>query len=239
MAVRDGKVEQTPRVYILVVDGAFGYGIDQLVDQCDRLEHCFPQHRRPKALLGLRAGVVAHALESIEEQCKGPLAVRPSHDAQVPLVRQSLAQPPLDVLPSSQAAVVHPHQAAMAEGVAVVLAQGAFCGGPDVGEDKARGRLGGDALQVCAVPRRNRRGEEARGRPQLGVGVESDAEAISVVLSPPCVLRGRREVIVSHGGTEIAAQTPWGTRGEEETYQSQAGVEGLLENRVCRVEDEF
>jgi len=56
---------------------------------------------------------------------------------------------------------MHPHQAAMAERVTVVIAERSFGGGSNVGKDKRRSRLGGDALEVNAVPGGCRRGEDA------------------------------------------------------------------------------
>jgi len=49
----------------------------------------------------------------------------------------------------------------MAERVTVVIAERSFGGGSNVGKDKRRSRLGGDALEVNAVPGGCRRGEDA------------------------------------------------------------------------------
>lgn len=76
----------------------------------------------------------------------------------------------------------------MCKWVAVVLGEGALGRGADMGEDEPRRRLGGDALQVGAVPGGYGRGEEARRRAKLGVGVEAYAEAIRVILASSCVL---------------------------------------------------
>ncbi|QBZ54568.1 hypothetical protein PoMZ_10271 [Pyricularia oryzae] len=119
--VREGKVEQAARVHLLGLDDALGYVVDELVDQFNGLEHRPAQNGWPEPLLRLRARVVSHALQRVEEQGKRPLAVRAAHDAQVPPVCQPLAKPPLDVLPAAKPTVVHPHQAAMVEGVTVVL----------------------------------------------------------------------------------------------------------------------
>jgi hypothetical protein len=83
-------------------------------------------------------------------------------------------------------------------------------------------------LEVGAVPGGDRRGEEAGCGAKLGVGVESDAEAIGVVLASARVL----------GTTESANAE--GTRpGQRESYESEARVKGLLENRVRRVENQL
>jgi len=49
----------------------------------------------------------------------------------------------------------------MAERMAIVVAEGAFCGGADMGEYEWRRGLGRNTLKVNAVPRRNRRSEDA------------------------------------------------------------------------------
>ncbi len=189
VTVGERKVEQAPRVDVLAGHYASGDGVDQLVDGGDGLEHGLPQDVRAEAVLGLRARVEAHALERVQEQGKGPFAVGTADDAHVPLVRQSPAQPPLDVLPPAQATVVHPHQAAMAERVAVVLAQRPLGGRANMGEDQVGGGLGGEALQVGAVPGGRGRGEQARRGAELGICVEADAEAVGVVLAAPGILR--------------------------------------------------
>ena len=176
------------------MNDAFGNLFDELVDDGDCLEHSLPQNSWPKPVLWLGARVVTHSLESIEEQGECPLAVCAAHDPQEPLVGETLAQSSLDMLPSSQAAIVHPHQTAMAEGVAIILAQGALGGGSDVSEDQPAGGLAGDALEVGAVPGGDGRGEEAGSGAELGVGVEADAEPIGIVLASSRVLRTGRDV---------------------------------------------
>lgn len=49
----------------------------------------------------------------------------------------------------------------MAEWVAVVLTKRAFGGGTNVGKYKSRCGLGGDTMEVGAIPCGNGRGEEA------------------------------------------------------------------------------
>lgn len=71
----------------------------------------------------------------------------------------------------------------MGEGMAVVFAQRALGRGADVAEDESGGGLGGDSLEVRAVPSGDGRSEEAWRRAKFGIGVEAYAEAIGVVLS--------------------------------------------------------
>lgn len=92
------------------------------------------------------------------------------------------------MLPAAEATVVHPHQAAMAERVAVVLAERTLGGSAYMGKDKARSCLRGDPLEVGAVPGRYRRSEEARGLAELGIGVPANAKAIGIVLSASGIL---------------------------------------------------
>jgi hypothetical protein len=76
----------------------------------------------------------------------------------------------------------------MAERVAVVLAQGALGRGANMGKYEPGCGLGGDSLEVRAVPGGDRGREEARSLAELRVSVETDAEAIRVVLASPGVL---------------------------------------------------
>jgi hypothetical protein len=56
------------------------------------------------------------------------------------------------VFPTAQTAVMHPHEGAMSEGVAVIFAKRAFGRGAYVAEDESGSSFGGDSLQVRAVP---------------------------------------------------------------------------------------
>ena len=83
------------------------------------------------------------------------------------------------MLPSSQTTVVHPHQTAMAEGVAVVITEGAFGGCADVGEDERGGGLGGYPLKIDAIPRWGGRGKDTGLGAKFGVGVVSNAKSVT------------------------------------------------------------
>ena len=107
---------------------------------------------------------------------------------EVPFVVKLLGQAPLDVLPATQTTIVHPHQTAIGKGVAVVFAQGTFGSSTDMGEDQSGGSLGGEAVQVGAVPSGNGGGEEARAGAEFRIGVEADAEAVSIVLASSGIL---------------------------------------------------
>ena len=71
----------------------------------------------------------------------------------------------------------------MGERVAVVVAERAFGGGANVGEDQGRGCLGGYPLQIYAVPGGNGRSEDAWLRAELGVGVVAYSKAITYTIS--------------------------------------------------------
>lgn len=65
-------------------------------------------------------------------------------------------------------------------------------------EDELGSGLGGDTLKIGAIPGRDRRGKEARRVTKLGICVETDSEAICVVLASSCILFGRRQILVRY-----------------------------------------
>lgn len=79
----------------------------------------------------------------------------------------------------------------MAKRVTIVFAERSFGRSSDVGENELGGGLRGDTLQVGAVPRWDRRGEEAWRVAQLGIGIEAYPEAVCIVLTSSSVLLGR------------------------------------------------
>lgn len=135
MAISDGKVEQTPSIDILILQDTFGDRIGHLVDLRNCALHGLSQDGRVKAGFGASTGILTESLQGIEKEGKCPFAVGAALDAQVPLVSQTLAEATLDVLPSTESSVVHPHQTAVCERVAVVLAQGTLGRGTDMAKD--------------------------------------------------------------------------------------------------------
>lgn len=194
MAIGYAKVQQASGIDVLVVNGALGYLIDQVVDVSDSLQHGLPEHGRAKAFLGRRAGVMTHAFERVQEQSKGPLAVGASFHTQIPFVGEPLCQAAFDVSPTTKSTIVHPHETTMLKGVAVVGGCGAFRGSADVCEDEMRRSAGSDSLEVRVVPCGRGRGEYARLGAQFGIRVVAYPEAIGIVLAPPCVLQQSRTV---------------------------------------------
>ena len=135
----------------------------------------------PVARGRLGARVDALPLHAVEEEGEGPLAVGAALDEEEPGVRERGGEGALDGRPGRDAAVVHEHQRAVPERVAVGVRERAGGGRAHVGEDQGRRRLRREAGQVDAVPRRDSGGEEAGGGAEGGGGVIADAEAVAVV----------------------------------------------------------
>ena len=90
--------------------------------------------------------------EAVEEHGKGPLTISGAADDVEPFLGEAEGEAALDLAPCADAAVVHEHDAFVAEGVAVAVAEVAFGRGAHMGEDEGRGRFGSDAREVDAVP---------------------------------------------------------------------------------------
>lgn len=99
--------------------------------------------------------------EAVEEHGKGPFAVSGAADDVEPFLGEAEGEAALDLAPGADAAIVHEHDAFVAEGVAVAVAEVAFGCGAYVGEDEGRGCFGGDAREVDAVPGGDCGGEDA------------------------------------------------------------------------------
>lgn len=74
---------------------------------------------------------------------------------------------------------MHPHQTAVAERVAVVIAERTFGGRTNVSEDERGGSFRGDALEVDTVPGGDDGGEYTWFGTEFGVGVVSYSKAIT------------------------------------------------------------
>jgi hypothetical protein len=75
---------------------------------------------------------------------------------------------------------MHPHQTAVGERVAVVIAEGTFGACSYVGEDERGGGLGGYSLQIYAIPSGDNGGEDAGLGTKFGVSVVSNTETIAL-----------------------------------------------------------
>ena len=182
MAVGHGEIEQTPLIHHFVPQ-LRRRGVDEVIDALDGLQHRLPERRVPEAVerVLLAVGVAAGLFQTVQEEGKGPFAVRVALDAHEPLPPHAQGDFPLDVPPAGDVAVVHEHETAVGERVAVGVRQAAFCGGADVGEDERRGRFRGEAGEVDAVPGGRRAGEDARVGSEGWWCVVANSEAVAVV----------------------------------------------------------
>lgn len=225
MPIRNREIQQTPRI---LLNPLLPHHLpNQRIDPLNRLQQRLPQHRVPEPLRSvlLTVGRIPHAIQTVQEHRERPFAVRAALHVAEPLVLQARGQTSLHQLPAPDAAVVHPHQAAVPEGVAVLLAQVALRRGAHVRKNEGGGCFGGEARQVDAVPGGDGGGEDARLWAQEGRGVVADAEPVAVVGAAVVLgelVKGRVE-----------------GEGGRETYYAEAGVEGLVEDAVGGFEDEL
>lgn len=180
VAVCDCEVEQAAPVEGLGGGGVGGGGGrgdtgDEIVDAADGAEEGVAEDGVAEAAGGgVRVvRVVAGAVEAVEEAGEGPFAVGAAFDGEEPARGEGEGERALHVLPGGDAAVVHEHQGAVCEGVAVAVAQGALRCGAHVGEDQSRGRFRGEPREVDAVPGGGGGGEDA------GVGAEGGGGVVA------------------------------------------------------------
>ncbi len=182
MAIGHGKVEQAPLIHHFVPQ-LRRRGVHKGIDELDGLQHRLAEHRVPEAvgpvLLAVR--VEAGLLQAVEEEGKGPLAVRAALDAHEPFLPDAQGDFPFDVAPAGNVAVVHEHETAVGERVAVGVGEAAFGGCADVGEDEGGCGFGGEPGEVDAVPGGGCAGEDAGVRPEGWGCVVADAEAVAIV----------------------------------------------------------
>ena len=184
----DSKIQKTSRVNVFALHYALRYACGELVNDFNGLKKGLAQYGWTETVLGLGAGIRTQSFQAVHEQGKRPFAIRTALNEEIPFIVELFAQTPLDVLPATQTTVVHPHQTAIGKGVAVVFAQGTFCGSADVGEDQPGGGFGGEAVQVGAVPSGHGGCEEARTGAEFRIGVEANAEAVGIVLAASGIL---------------------------------------------------
>ena len=137
VTVRDGEVEQAPLIHHLVPQLRRG-GVHETVDAPDSLEHRLAERRVSEAEDGavLVVRVEAGFLDTVQEEGEGPFAVGVSLHAHEPPSPDAQCDFPLDVSPAGDVAVVHEHETAVGERVAVRVGQAAFRGSAYVGEDE-------------------------------------------------------------------------------------------------------
>lgn len=139
MSITDGEIQEAaaiepflPLLALFIRDGG-----DERVQLLDGLEHSLPEDGMTETLSveNRGIGIIAHAIQHVEEESEGPFAVGAAADAAEPALVESHGEAPLDVFPAADVAVVHPHQAVVVKRVAVGVGEGALGGGADVGED--------------------------------------------------------------------------------------------------------
>ena len=120
MTIGHGKVEKTPLIHHFVPQ-LRRRGVHEAVDELDRLEHRLPEHGMSetveRALLAIR--VRACFLQTVQKKGEGPFAVSVSLNAHEPFLPNAQCDCSFDVSPAGDVAVVHEHETAVGEGVAV------------------------------------------------------------------------------------------------------------------------
>lgn len=86
VAIRDGKVEQAPRIHVFILQDSLWDRVCQFVDLSNCLLQGLAQHSWTKTRFGGRARIVTQSLEGVEKQGKCPFAVSAPLDLQIPLV---------------------------------------------------------------------------------------------------------------------------------------------------------
>ena len=178
VTVRHGEVEQAPLIPQLRRRGGH-----EGVDALDGLEHRLAERRVPEAVDGavLAIRVETRFVETVQEEGEGPFAVGVALHTHEPLLPDAQRHFPFDMAPAGNVAVVHEHDAAVGERVAVRVGQATFGGSADVGEDEGGGGFGGEAGEVDAIPGGNDTGEDAGVRPEGRWCVVANAEAVAIM----------------------------------------------------------
>ena len=212
VAVGHGEVEQAALIHHFVPQ-LRRRGVDEGVDALDGLEHRFAEDRVPEAVERALGAVRVEAcfLQTVQEEGKGPFAVRTALDAYEPSLAHAQRDVSLDVSPAGDVAVVHEHEAAVAERVAVGVGKTALGGGAHVGEDEGGCGFGGEAGEVDAVPCGRDAGEDARIWSEGRWCVVADTEAVSVVRAAVVLDRGKCQDLGAHalGETLVQGDSPF------------------------------
>ena len=182
VTVRDGEVEQAPLIHHFVPQ-LRRRGVHEAVDALDGLEHCLAERRVSEAVEGavLAIRVEACFLETVQEEGECPFAVGVSLHTHEPFSPDAQCDFPFDMSPAGNVAIVHEHETAVGERVAVRVGQAAFRGGTYVSEDEGGCGFGSEAGEIDAIPSRGGTGEDAGVRSEGRRCVVADAEAIAVV----------------------------------------------------------
>lgn len=234
--VGDGEVQQTARVGIFSpLHGDLG---DELVDPLDGVQHRFPEHGMPKsAIRGVGAGIMSGFLHAVEKQGKGPFAIGPPLDAVEPFGVNGQGEGALDVLPAFNVPVVHPHQASVAERMAVAVRERSLGRGAQMGKDQGGRGFARQSFQIDAIPGGHGGGEDARLRAEGWRCVVANTETIAIMRSSH-VLGPRSELIGSSRRNIRSPRESIPAGGDSRMIVSgwNVGVEGsalIAKSRLC------
>lgn len=182
MTIGNGEVQKTPLVHHFVPQLGWG-GIYKGIDELDRLKHCLPEHRVPETIHRalLTIGVKACFLQTVEEESKSPFAVSVSLNNHEPFLSHAQCDFSLDMSPAGNVAVVHEHETAVGERVAVRIGKAALGGSAYMGEDQRGCGFRGETGEIDAVPSGRRAGEDAGVGSEDWRSVVANAEAVAVV----------------------------------------------------------
>lgn len=182
MTIRHGKVQKTPLIHHLVPQ-LRRCGVYEAVDELDRLKHRLPEHRVPETIgrVLLTVRVKAGFLQTVQKEGKSPFTVSISLNSHEPFLPYAQRDFSFDMSPAGNVAVVHEHETAVGERVAVRIGKAALGRRAYMGEDQRGCGFGGEAREIDAVPSGRCAGKKA------GVGSEgwwcvvANAEAVAVV----------------------------------------------------------
>lgn len=143
-----------------------------------------------RAFLVIR--VRACSLEAVQKEGKSPFAVSVSLNSHEPFPPYAQRDVSLDVSPACNVTVVHEHETAVGERVAVGVGKATLGASAYVGEDERGCGLGGEPRKIDAVPSGRCAGEDARVKSEGWWCVVANAEAVAVVRATVVLDRGKR-----------------------------------------------
>lgn len=192
MTVGHGEVQKTPLIHDFIPQ-LRRRGVYEAVDELDCLEHCLPEHRVPETIDGAAVAVRVKAcfLQTVQEEGKSPFTVRVSLNSHEPFLPYAQRDLSLDMSPAGDVAVVHEHETAVGERVAVRIGKAALGSSAYVGEDERGCGFGGEAREIDAVPSGRCAGKDAGVGSQGWWCVVANAEAVAVVRAAVILDRGK------------------------------------------------
>ena len=159
-----------------------------------------------RALFTVR--VKAGFLQAVQKEGKSPFAVSVSLHAHEPFLPYAQGDFSFDMSPAGNVAVVHEHETAVGERVAIGIGQAAFGCGAYMGEDERGCGFGGEPRKIDAVPSGRCAGEDAGVRSEGWWCVVANAKAVAVVRAAVVLDGGKVPSIGAHSVGK------WFTAGE-------------------------